>query len=54
MTRLFVAKAWLGGAGVLVCAIGMAIGQRWLVWSAVGLLAPAFLLRFVQRRTPDE
>ena len=52
MTRLVVAKAWLGGAGVLVCAIGMAIGQRWLVWSAVGLLAPAFLLRFAERRPP--
>jgi len=50
MTRGFVAKAWLGGAGVLVCAIGMAIGERWLVWSAVGLLAPAFLLRFVEGR----
>jgi len=50
VTRLFVAKAWLGGAGVLVCAIGMAIGQRWLVWSAVALLAPAFLLRLVERR----
>ena len=53
MTRLVVAKAWLGGAGVLVCAIGMAIGQRWLVWSAVGLLAPAFLLRFAERRPPQ-
>jgi len=53
VTRLFVAKAWLGGAGVLVCAIGMAVGQRWLVWSAVGLLAPAFLLRFAERRPPQ-
>jgi len=52
VTRLFVAKAWLSGAGVLVCAIGMAIGQRWLVWSAVGLLAPAFLLRSAERRPP--
>jgi hypothetical protein len=54
VTRLVVAKAWLGAAGVLVCAIGMAIGQRWLVWGAVGLLGPALLLRFVERRTPDE
>jgi len=54
VTRVFVAKAWLGGAGVLICALGMALRQRWLVGSAVGLLAAAFLLRLAERRAPDE
>ena len=54
MTRWFVLKAWLSGSGLAVGLIGMATERRWLVWSAVGLLAPAFLLRFVERRTPDE
>lgn len=28
---------------------GMALQLHWLVWTAVGLLAVAFLLRFVRR-----
>ena len=42
-------KAWLGGLGLVVGLVGMALEIRWLVWVAVGLLAAAFLLRFPKR-----
>lgn len=42
-------KAWAYGLGLTVAIVGMALGQRWLVWVAVGLLAVAFLLRFLTR-----
>ena len=51
MTRLFVLKAWLAGAGVAAGIAGMATGWRWLVWVAVGLLGVAFLLRFAERHS---
>lgn len=47
--RVVAAKAWLGGLGLVVGLAGMALETRWLVWVAVGLLAAAFLLRFVKR-----
>lgn len=50
MTRCFVAKAWLAGAGLVTGIAGMAAGWRWLVWIAVGLVGVAFLLRFAERR----
>ena len=50
--RVFVIKAWLGGAGLTVGLVGMAIAQRWLVWVALGLMCVAFLLRFVEKRAP--
>ncbi len=53
MTRLFVAKAWLGGAALMLGLAGMATAQRWLVWIAVVLSAVAFLLRFLERRPPE-
>ena len=49
MTRLFVLKAWFGGAGLGVGLLGMATEQRWLVWIALGLAGVAFVLRFVER-----
>ena len=48
MTRSFVAKACLAGAGLAVGIAGMATRQRWLVWIAVGLLSVAFVLRFAE------
>ncbi len=54
MTRLFVAKAWLGGAGLVAGLLGMAFEWRWLVYVAVGLLAGAFVLRFAERKTARE
>lgn len=42
-------KAWAYGLGLSVAIVGMALGLRWLVWVAVGLLAVAFLLRFLTR-----
>lgn len=42
-------KPWLGGLGLVVGLVGMALKIRWLVWVAVGLLGAAFLLRFVKR-----
>lgn len=49
MTRFFQLKAWLGGVGVGIGLVGIAIDVRWLVWVAVGLLSGAFLLRFAER-----
>ncbi len=51
MTRLFVAKAWLGGSGVAVGLVGMATERRWLVWIALALLGVAFVLRFAERKS---
>ena len=53
MTRVFVPKAWLGGAGLVVGLYGMATGERWPVWVAVGFLAVAFALRFAERSRPE-
>jgi membrane protein implicated in regulation of membrane protease activity len=50
---MFVAKAWLGGGGVTVALAGMATQRRWLVWTALALLSIAFLLRFVERKSPE-
>ena len=50
MTRLFVAKAWLGGVGLVVGLAGMAWERRWLEWMAIALLAAAFLLRLAERK----
>ena len=49
MTRIVALKAWLGGIGLAAGMLGMASERRWLVWCAVGLLAGAFVLRFVER-----
>jgi len=49
VTRLFVIKAWLAGAGLAVGLAGMATERRWLVWIAIALLGVAFLLRFAER-----
>jgi len=49
--RLFAIKAWLGGAGLTVGLVGMAIAQRWLVWVAVALMGVAFLLRFAEKKS---
>ena len=40
------AKVWLGGIGLVVGLVGMALEIEWIVWVAVGLLAAAFVLRF--------
>jgi membrane protein implicated in regulation of membrane protease activity len=53
VSRTFVAKAWLGGGGASIALAGMATERRWLVWIAVALLSIAFLLRFVERKSPD-
>jgi hypothetical protein len=50
--RRFAVKAWLGGVGLAVGLVGLAIERRWLVWIAVGLLSGAFLLRFGDRTSP--
>ena len=52
MTRVFPAKAWLAGTGLVAGLVGMALARRWLVYVAVGLLLAAFLLRFAGRKTP--
>ena len=54
MTRWQKLRAWLGAAGLVLGLVGMALALRELVWGAVGLLAPAFLLRFADRPAPDE
>jgi len=35
------------GVALIVGIVGMALQLRWLVWVAAGVLAVAFLLRFV-------
>ena len=52
MTRVFVIKAWLAGAGLALGIVGMASERHWLVRIAVALLGAAFLMRFVERRKP--
>ena len=47
--NLATAKAWLGGVGLVVGLAGMALDVRWLIWVSVGLLASAFVLRFIKR-----
>ena len=49
MSRFFVHKAWLGGAGLLAGLAGMASERRWLVWVAIGLLSAAVVLRVAER-----
>jgi hypothetical protein len=49
VTRFFVAKAWLGGAGLVAGLAGVAWEQSWLVTVAIGLLAAAALLRLGER-----
>jgi hypothetical protein len=49
MTRLFVLKAAVAGAGLVVGVAGMALALRWLVWIALGLVGGAFVLRFAER-----
>lgn len=50
LPRLVVAKAWLGGTGLVVGLAGIVLDTRWLVWCAIGLLALAFAIRFAERR----
>ena len=47
--KFVTAKAWLGGVGLVVGLVGMALDLLWLIWLAVALLVAAFLLRFVKR-----
>ena len=54
MTKVFFAKAWLGGAGLVAGLVGMAFEWRWLVYVAIALLAVAFVLRFAKRNSPHE
>jgi hypothetical protein len=52
VTRAFVVKAWLGGAGLVAGLVGMAGDRHWLVRVAIVLLAAAFLARFAERQAP--
>ena len=38
--------------GMLLAAAGVILGNRVVVWVAIGVLAVAFILRFVVVRTP--
>jgi hypothetical protein len=42
-------KQGMFGVALVVGIAGMALQFRWLVWVAAGILAVAFLLRFVGR-----
>jgi hypothetical protein len=53
MTRLFILKAALAGAGLAVGLAGMALAVRWLVWIAIGLAGGAFVVRFAERRNGE-
>lgn len=43
-------KGAFGAIGLALGLFGMALDQRPLVWVAVGFLAAAFLVRFIERR----
>ena len=47
-------KAWAFGVGLTAAIVGMALTLRWLVWVAAGLLAVAFLLRFLNRFSSND
>ncbi len=51
--RWFRVKAGLGGLGLVVGIIGMALQVKFLVGVAVGVLAVAFLARFAEKKAPD-
>jgi hypothetical protein len=51
--KAFTVKAWLGGVGFIVGLAGIALEIDWIVWIGVGLLAAAFLLRFVKEKSPE-
>lgn len=38
--------------GMLLAATGVILGHRLVVWVAIGVLAVAFVLRFLTLRTP--
>ena len=54
MTKVFAAKAWLGGTAMVAGLVGMAFEWRWLVFVAVAMLGVAFLLRFAERKPHRE
>ncbi len=39
--------------GMLLAASGVILGNRMVVWVAIGVLAVAFILRFFMVRTPQ-
>lgn len=45
------AKIVLALTGVIVFFVGAKFGLPWLRWSAIGLVASAWLLRFYQPRS---
>jgi membrane protein implicated in regulation of membrane protease activity len=53
MTLWFRLKAALGGVGLVLGLAGMVLNVRPLVWSALVLLALAFLARLPERRERD-
>ena len=54
MNQVTIAKLALGIAGVTIFALSMRPGMERLRWVAIGLLAVAFLLRFLGRRPPRD
>lgn len=50
MSQAAAAKVTLAVAGVVVFLIGIRSGQELLRWLGIGLVAVAWLLRFVGRR----
>lgn len=40
--------------GMLLAAFGVILGNRLVVWVAIGVLAVAFILRFFMVRTPPQ
>lgn len=53
MSRWVLIKTVLAGTGFAAGLAGMALDWRLLVWIGVGLLAGAFVLRFVGRGEPS-
>lgn len=48
------AKIALALAGIVVWAYGYSADRPQVRWAGIGLLATAFVLRFIARRTPPD
>lgn len=54
MTQVQVAKVVMALAGLAVFLTGVRLGQDLFRWIGIGLVAVAWLLRFLKPKTPSE
>lgn len=44
------ARQLVGGSGIVLALVGVALDNRWVIWGAGALLVVAIVLRLVDRR----